>query len=431
MAIEPETDASPEGKSDDVNALRERVEALERERAEQAARTNAAIAAAQDRSYWLDRWGVDLNALMRRRGASELRAAFRALRALYRPTRSAARELRGLPLKLQLARARVDEERTTNVASDDEVRFRRTISPDRLGPSPVTDVLYDRLEADDVASVESRLEPPEAALLETAGPADRKRLTLAFAAHYMVRPALERSGLTAAMPPADVHSMARTPAAPSRSTYYADLVVDAFAQSGLTPRPGQAGLDFGCSSGRVVSVLAAAYPEIEWHGCDRLAAAIERARDNLPGIDFLHSPAHPPLPYDHGSFDLVFAISIWPHFGENAALAWLAEMGRVLRPGGRLVLTTHGPHSIAYASAHGLRPPAQLEEIQQALYRDGFWFVNELGSGGDFGLRDAEWGTAFVSPEWMLRRAGSAWRIGAFHPGRVQDNQDLYALEPR
>jgi hypothetical protein len=64
--------------------LRARVDQLERERAEQIARSNAAVAAAQDRSYWLDRWHLDLNALMQRRGASEARAAIRALRAVYR-----------------------------------------------------------------------------------------------------------------------------------------------------------------------------------------------------------------------------------------------------------------------------------------------------------------------------------------------------------
>jgi hypothetical protein len=63
---------------------RDRLEALERERLEQAARANAAVAAAQDRSYWLDRWNLDLNSVMRRRGASELRAGLRALRAVYR-----------------------------------------------------------------------------------------------------------------------------------------------------------------------------------------------------------------------------------------------------------------------------------------------------------------------------------------------------------
>ena len=71
----PSTPMSTSTEQAEIAALQARVEQLERENAELAARANAAIAAAQDRVYWLDRWGVDLNALMRRRGASEFRAA--------------------------------------------------------------------------------------------------------------------------------------------------------------------------------------------------------------------------------------------------------------------------------------------------------------------------------------------------------------------
>lgn len=60
------------------------LDAIEREHVEQLARAHAALAAAQDRSYWLDRWGVDLNAAMRRPGARRMRAALRALRELRR-----------------------------------------------------------------------------------------------------------------------------------------------------------------------------------------------------------------------------------------------------------------------------------------------------------------------------------------------------------
>jgi hypothetical protein len=67
-----------------VDALRAQLRAAEVAATEQAAQANAAIARAQDRSYWLDRWHVDLNELMRRPGASEARAALRALRVVYR-----------------------------------------------------------------------------------------------------------------------------------------------------------------------------------------------------------------------------------------------------------------------------------------------------------------------------------------------------------
>ncbi len=61
------------------------LEALERAHVEQLARANAALAAAQERSYWLDRWHLDLNALMRRRGAAEFRA--RCCAAVRTPVR--------------------------------------------------------------------------------------------------------------------------------------------------------------------------------------------------------------------------------------------------------------------------------------------------------------------------------------------------------
>jgi len=60
------------------------LETLEREHVEQLARAHAALAAAQDRSYWLDRWGLDLNAQMRKPGARRLRALLRWLRELRR-----------------------------------------------------------------------------------------------------------------------------------------------------------------------------------------------------------------------------------------------------------------------------------------------------------------------------------------------------------
>jgi hypothetical protein len=60
------------------------VQELESELVEVQARTNAAVAEWQERAYWLDRWHVDLNALMQRPGASEFRALLRAVRSVGR-----------------------------------------------------------------------------------------------------------------------------------------------------------------------------------------------------------------------------------------------------------------------------------------------------------------------------------------------------------
>ncbi len=51
---------------DEVQRLRERVAELERELATQAARTNALLADAQRRTYWLDRLNLDLDVTLAR-----------------------------------------------------------------------------------------------------------------------------------------------------------------------------------------------------------------------------------------------------------------------------------------------------------------------------------------------------------------------------
>ncbi len=66
----------------EVQRLRARVNSLEAELVETQARANAAVAEWQERAYWLDRWHVDLNAVMRRPGAAQLRGALRAIRAV-------------------------------------------------------------------------------------------------------------------------------------------------------------------------------------------------------------------------------------------------------------------------------------------------------------------------------------------------------------
>jgi hypothetical protein len=69
---------------EEIERLRARVAQLEQELVEQAARTNRIVAEAQQQGYWLERWHIDLNALMQKPGAEEFRALVRALRVVAR-----------------------------------------------------------------------------------------------------------------------------------------------------------------------------------------------------------------------------------------------------------------------------------------------------------------------------------------------------------
>ncbi|HEY2630784.1 MAG TPA: hypothetical protein VGI26_00210 [Solirubrobacteraceae bacterium] len=78
---------------EEVERLRARLASLENELVDVQARANATVAQWQERAYWLDRWHLDLNALMRRRGAAEFRALLRAIRGAGRVFKRAKRRL--------------------------------------------------------------------------------------------------------------------------------------------------------------------------------------------------------------------------------------------------------------------------------------------------------------------------------------------------
>jgi len=75
--------------------LRARVAALESELVEVQASTNAVIGQWQERAYWLDRLHLDLNKLMERPGANEVRLALRAIRGLLWRIKRIKRRLLG------------------------------------------------------------------------------------------------------------------------------------------------------------------------------------------------------------------------------------------------------------------------------------------------------------------------------------------------
>jgi SAM-dependent methyltransferase len=99
-------------------------------------------------------------------------------------------------------------------------------------------------------------------------------------------------------------------------------------------------LDFGCGCGRVTRYWESFPGAVA--GSDVNARAIDWCRENLGFAAFERNALAPPLAFDASSFDLVYALSVFTHLTAELQLAWRDEMLRVLRPGGVLLLTTHG-----------------------------------------------------------------------------------------
>jgi SAM-dependent methyltransferase len=108
----------------------------------------------------------------------------------------------------------------------------------------------------------------------------------------------------------------------------------------LAAQPGEGILDLGCGDGQLTARIIAAGLDVR--GADASAAMVAAARAR--GITADEAPAEK-LPYPDASFNAVFS---------NAALHWvrgqdemMAEVHRVLKPGGRFVAEMGGHGNIA------------------------------------------------------------------------------------
>lgn len=117
-------------------------------------------------------------------------------------------------------------------------------------------------------------------------------------------------------------------------------IEDLLARCGQPLQRAQTILDFGCGPGRLATCLHERHPQAEIHACDIDAEAIAWARETLGDVATFHAtPERPPLPFASASFDLICAVSVFTHLPEDLQHAWLAELRRVLRPGGLLLAT--------------------------------------------------------------------------------------------
>jgi SAM-dependent methyltransferase len=120
-------------------------------------------------------------------------------------------------------------------------------------------------------------------------------------------------------------------------------------------RLGDRALDLGCGAGSFTAVLADAGATAV--GVEIAEAALRRARERNPSLDFRLAPVDGPLPLADNSFDVVWASEVIEHVADTAR--WLSEVRRVLVPGGRFLLTTpsHGRLPIAIGGLERFAEP--------------------------------------------------------------------------
>ena len=121
-------------------------------------------------------------------------------------------------------------------------------------------------------------------------------------------------------------------------------------------------LDWGCGAGRLLSYFqSVAGPQV-W-GSDIDSDNLAFCQKRLPFAHCVVFPLVPPTTLDASMFDLVIGISVCTHLSEQHQDQWLAELRRLCRPGGLVLLSVQG-------------------KSQSALYREDAGIVRQLDQFG-------------------------------------------------
>lgn len=101
-------------------------------------------------------------------------------------------------------------------------------------------------------------------------------------------------------------------------------------------------LDFGCGAGRTLRHFLAEAETAEFWGADIDAESIDWLQEALcPPLNALRSESAPPLGLEYGTFDLIWAISVFTHLTDTS-IPWLLELHRLLKSEGILIATFMG-----------------------------------------------------------------------------------------
>ena len=136
-------------------------------------------------------------------------------------------------------------------------------------------------------------------------------------------------------------------------------VGDSAGVSGLT---GIAALDLGCGTGRHALWLAAAGARVTAVDFSEGMLAEARKKPGADAVRFLAHDLHEPLPLPDAAFDLVVSGLVLEHLPDPRP--FFAEARRVLRPGGRAVVSNMHPAMFLRGSQARFTDPASGELVQ-------------------------------------------------------------------
>ena len=195
-------------------------------------------------------------------------------------------------------------------------------------------------------------------------------------------------------------------------------------------------LDFGCGCGRMVRFLSDYGPTGSIHACEVNPDHMKWCRDNLTSIQISQSEALPPLPYIDQMFNMIYGLSVFTHLTEENATKWLAELKRVLKPNGILIVTISGYASlntIKKSVPHQQMTNLKVEEVEHTIENfptTPFVFFKYNKSAIDIAKAGSEYGITFIHPDYIYKNwASEGFKVLEIIPGGLRGWQDIVILQ--
>jgi Methyltransferase domain len=141
----------------------------------------------------------------------------------------------------------------------------------------------------------------------------------------------------------------------------------------------------------------------------------------------------PPLNVTDNSFDVIFAWSIFSHYSKAFHRAWLAELHRILRARGRLLVTVQSDYLLNQMRSKDMISETRsenvdLEALSKEYHDSGYGFYRCYPETEEnYGFDVENFGMAFISWDYIRRNWTELFEITCIDPGAT-GSQDIVLL---